>query len=710
MQPTSPSYVYCPGCGYVAPAAARFCAKCGTSIVGAAPASLPSADTTATGQAPAGAASSAAPSLCGGRYTNVMPLFDHGGMGLIFRARDSRRGQQPCVIKQLRPDPDLNESLFQREAAFLAQLRHPNLPACWDAFSENGTHYLVSDLIEGLSLQDMIEQRGPASESDVARWGIDLCDALVYLHSQQPPIIHRDIKPDNVIITPEGNAVLVDFGIARRYEAGRRDTMKMGTWGYLPPEQRAGRTEPRSDLYALGGTLYFALTGNDPQLLNIVDISLQWRDGVSFPPVRSTNPLVSAEMEAILLRATRVAVEERYPSARAMLDDLRNLPSTQQALLCPHCQAGNPLSAARCRACGKSLTTQMAPAAHRQPQHWLTFRGSAARTGITSDVLHPPLKHVWSFQAQGAFDGSPIINNGIISAGSRDGHLYALDGRAQREVWRYEAGAPLRSTPTLHGDTLFFGDDDGTMHAVQSTGGMGRWRVPLRGKIFASVAAGAGLIIGATQTGRIVALHPDNGDIIWEHFDGSPFYASPALLNNVVLVANGPGQVKGLEIASGKLLWTFQASGPVRATPACHDGMALIATLNGDMTLLNIHTGDRLWQRSLGVPISASPILTRDRAFACGQEGVIFALSRNGGDCLWTTKTSGQLAASPALCDTTLLVIDTEGVVMLIDAATGKVGAQLSLGAPVFASPAISGVWCVVGTRQGSIYLLEGQP
>ena len=629
-------------------------------------------------------------------------------MGLIFRARDSRRGQQPCVIKQLRLDPDLDERLFQREAAFLAQLRHPHLPACWDAFSENGAHYLVSDLIEGLALQDVIEQRGPASESDAVRWGIDLSDALVYLHSQQPPIIHRDIKPDNVIITPEGSAVLVDFGIARRYEAGRRDTMKMGTWGYLPPEQRAGRTEPRSDLYALGGTLYFALTGNDPQLLNIVDISLHWRDGISFPPVRSANPQVSAEMETMLLRATRVAVEERYPSARAMLDDLRNLPVTSQAVTCPHCQTGNPLAATRCHACGKSLTAQTA-SAQRQPHPWPSFRGSAARSGVTEDALRPPLKHAWSFQTQGAVDGSPIIQNGIIYVGSRDGHLYALDGQSQREVWRYNAGAALRSTPTLHGDTLFFGDDDGTMHAVQSTGGMGRWRVPLRGKIFASAAAGAGLIISATQAGRIVALSPSNGDIIWEHFDGSPFYASPAILSNLVIVANGSGQIKGLEVASGRPLWAFQASGQVRATPACQDGMALVAALDGSMTLLDSRTGERLWQRSLGTSMSASPVLTRGRAFAAGQEGAVFALSRTEGTHLWTTKTDGQIAASPVLCDTTLLVIDTDGRVTMIDAATGKVGAQLALGEAVFASPAISGAWCVVGTRQSSIFLLEGQ-
>jgi outer membrane protein assembly factor BamB len=712
MQASNLSYVYCPGCGYVAPATASFCVKCGASIVGAPPANIP-----APASAPNGPAIQAPPlqtmSLDGGRYTDVKPLSDRGGMGLIFRARDTHLGQQECIIKQLRPDPDLDEAMFEREAALLARLRHPNLPACWDHFSENGAHYLVSDFIQGVALQDLIEQQGQASERDVVRWGIDLCDALVYIHSQQPPIVHRDIKPDNVIITPEGNAVLVDFGIARRYEAGRHDTMKMGTWGYLPPEQKAGHTEPRSDLYALGATLYFALTANDPQLLNIFDINLQWRKGVSFPPARDANPQVSVQMETILAQATQVLVEERYPSARAMLDDLRNLQAAQQSQPCPHCQAANPATAVRCRVCGKSLTLQAAPpqaAAPRPPQNWGSFRGSAARTGVTADSLRPPLKNLWSFQAQGPIDGSPIINDGVIYVGSRDHSLYALDAKQQRELWRYNAGAPLRSTPTLHGDTLFFGDDDGTLHAVQSSGGTARWRVPLRGKIFASAAAGAGLIISASQAGRIVALNPTSGETIWEHFDGSPFYASPAVLNNLVIVANGPGQVKGLDIASGKLLWTFQASGQVRATPACHDGLALLAGLDGSVTLLDVRTGERLWQRSLGAPISASPILTRDRAFAVGQEGAVFALSRDSGSRLWTTKTTGQLAASPILGGPTLLVIDSEGVVLLLDANTGKIGFQLALGAPVFASPAVSGRWCLIGTRQGNICLLEGQP
>ncbi len=708
MQASNTSYVYCPGCGYVAPSTARFCVKCGASIAGAATASGPLPGQMSAGATPIAIQAPQAQQLAGGRYTNVAPLSDRGGMGLIFRARDSNRGNQPCVIKQLRPDPGLDEAMFQRETALLAQLRHPHIPACWDAFTENGTHYLVSDLIEGRALQDVIEQDGPARESDVIRWGIHLCDALVYIHSQQPPIVHRDMKPDNVIITPEGDAVLVDFGIARRYEAGKRDTMKIGTWGYLPPEQKAGRTEPRSDLYALGGTLYFALTGKDPQLINIMDINLQWRKDISFPPVRATNPSVSAELEAILLQATRVAVEQRYASASEMLGELRRLHTLQQTYPCPHCQQANPMSATHCSHCNKAL---IAPSAvQRPPQNWTSFRGNAARTGVSETAFHPPLKQVWNFHTQGAVDGSPVIANGIIYAASRDSALYALDIHTQRQLWRYPTGAPLRSTPTLHGDTIFLGDDDGILHAVQSMGGSARWRVTLGGKIFASVAADAEKIIAATQTGRAVALNPNNGEVIWEHVDGNPFYASPAIHTNLVILCNGQGQVKALDITTGKTRWTFQTAGPIRATPACQDGRVLVAGPDGSLALLESHSGESRWQRALGSPISASPVLTRDRVFVASQGGAIFALNCEDGQRLWASSVSGLIGASPVLCGTLLLVITNEGLISLLDAHSGKIEQQLALGAPVFASPAISGIWCVVGTQQGSVYLLEGQP
>ncbi len=700
----SPTHVYCPGCGYIAAAAARYCPKCGAALLGAPAAPVPAA--------PPGAASPV--TLDSGRYIDIKPLSDRGGMGLIFHARDIRGGYRECIIKQLRPDPDLNQALFEREAALLAYLHHDNIPACWDHFTENGAHYLVSEFIKGVALQDLIEKDGPASELDVIRWGIDLCNALIHTHSKHPPIIHRDIKPDNVIITPTGTAALVDFGIARNYTPGQQDTIKMGTWGYLPPEQKAGRTVPTSDLYALGATLYFALTANDPQLLPIFDINLHWHQGVSFPPARHWNSQVSTEMEAILAQATCVLVKDRYPSAQAMLDDMRNLQAAQASWPCLHCQTVNPRSATHCQRCGNQFISQRAlqsPSPRHPPsQNWGSFRGTAARAGVTSDCLAPPLRHIWSFQTQGPLDGSPIIHNGIIYVGSRDHWLYACDATNRRELWRYLAGAPLRSTPTLHGQTLFFGDDNGIMHAIQSLGGTARWRVPLYGKIFASAAIGAGFLITATQGGYISALNPISGETTWEHFDGNPFYASPAILGNLVIVANGVGQVKGLDITNGKLQWTFQASGQVRATPACHDGLVLCATLDGSVALLDILTGARLWQRSLGVPISASPILARERIFAVGQDGAIFALNRQNGNHIWTTKTTGQLAASPMLCGTTLLIIDTDGTILLLDADTGKIGFQHALGAPVFASPAVSGHWCVVGTRQGSVCLLESQP
>ena len=171
MQPSNLFHVYCPGCGYMTDANTRFCIKCGTSVIGAPQASSPTLLPPTSKPSPQLSPLSAF-SLDGGRYVDIKPLSDRGGMGLIFHAHDIRGGYRECIIKQLRPDPDLDQALFEREAALLATLHHDHIPACWDHFTENGAHYLVSEFIQGVALQDLIEQYGPASEHEVIRWGL----------------------------------------------------------------------------------------------------------------------------------------------------------------------------------------------------------------------------------------------------------------------------------------------------------------------------------------------------------------------------------------------------------------------------------------------------------------------------------------------------------------------------------------------------------
>jgi serine/threonine-protein kinase len=201
------------------------------------------------------------------RY-RIVNLLGQGGFGAVYRAWDVNL-KRPCAVKENLDTSPEAQAQFEREALILAGLIHPNLARVTDHFfvPDQG-QYLVMDFVEGEDLHQMIESSGgPISEQDAVRWVSQVCDALSYMHTQQPPIIHRDIKPANIKVTPEGKAMLVDFGIAKIYDPKLRTTVgaRAITPGYSPPEQYGqGKTDLRSDIFALGATMYTMLTARVP--------------------------------------------------------------------------------------------------------------------------------------------------------------------------------------------------------------------------------------------------------------------------------------------------------------------------------------------------------------------------------------------------------------------------------------------------------------
>jgi eukaryotic-like serine/threonine-protein kinase len=200
------------------------------------------------------------------RY-RILAVLGEGGMGAVYRAVHLALDQE-VAIKENRLASPASARQFEREARMMARLRHHNLPRVGDHFvTSDGAQCLVMDYIEGEDLGQVLKRTGPLSEPQALAWIGQVCDALAYLHSQEPPIIHRDIKPSNIKITPQGQVFLVDFGIAKVGDAGvPTATGALGvTPGFSPPEQYgSGGTDERSDVYALGATLYALLTGKCP--------------------------------------------------------------------------------------------------------------------------------------------------------------------------------------------------------------------------------------------------------------------------------------------------------------------------------------------------------------------------------------------------------------------------------------------------------------
>jgi len=248
------------------------------------------------------------------RY-RIVSLLGEGGFGAVYRAWDLNL-KRPCAVKEnLDTSPEAQEQ-FQREALILANLINPNLARVIDHFFlPNLGQYLVMDFVEGEDLFEILERtEKPIEVEDAVKWVSQVCDALTYMHSRTPPIIHRDIKPANIKITPEGNAMLVDFGIAKVYDPKLRTTVgaRAITPGYSPPEQYGqGKTDPRSDIYALGATMYTMLTDRVPP--DSVDILTGNQDVP--PPVRELNPAVSQELSDAVAKAMQVERNERFESA-----------------------------------------------------------------------------------------------------------------------------------------------------------------------------------------------------------------------------------------------------------------------------------------------------------------------------------------------------------------------------------------------------------
>lgn len=247
------------------------------------------------------------------RY-RIVEILGQGGMGSVYRAVDENLGVVVAIKENLFTTDEYARQ-FRLEAVILANLRHPNLPRVSDHFvlGDQG-QYLVMDFIEGEDLRSRMERLGMLPEEDAVHIGAAICDALAYLHTRKPPILHRDIKPGNVKITPDGHIFLVDFGLAKVYQSASQATTtgaRAMTPGYSPPEQYGtARTDPRTDIYSLGATLYAALTGIIPE-----DGLARAMDNAQLTPLRKRNSKVSRRLAAAIEKAMAVDPSDRFQTA-----------------------------------------------------------------------------------------------------------------------------------------------------------------------------------------------------------------------------------------------------------------------------------------------------------------------------------------------------------------------------------------------------------
>ena len=257
-------------------------------------------------------------SLIDGKY-KILNEVGHGGMSVVYLAMNERANKQ-WAIKEVRKDGvkdfEVVKQSLVAETNMLKKLSHPSLPDIVDVIDEDDRFLIVMDYIEGNSLKTALQEYGAQSQKNVIKWAKQLCDVLGYLHSQNPPIIYRDMKPANIMLKPDGNVVLIDFGTAREYKENNiEDTTCLGTMGYAAPEQFGGmgQTDARTDIYCLGATMYHLVTGMNP-----------CEPPYEIRPIREIDPTLSGGLERIITKCTQPDPNNRYQSAAELMYDLEH--------------------------------------------------------------------------------------------------------------------------------------------------------------------------------------------------------------------------------------------------------------------------------------------------------------------------------------------------------------------------------------------------
>jgi len=602
-----------------------------------------------------------------GRYV-IEGTLGIGGMSVVYRGRDLRFKDvvRPCAIKEMyQSAPDSNTRLlnlknFGREAGLLATLQHPAIPKVFDFFEENGRVYLILELIQGKDLETILSDAGgPLPEDRVARWAVQLCEVLAYLHRQKPePIVFRDMKPSNVMVTPDDRIVLIDFGIARSLVRTRGTVI--GTEGYSPPEQYKGIAEPQSDLYALGATLHHLLTASDPR----TETPFTFHER----PLRLLNPQISPEFAAVIEKALSYDMKNRWASAEEMRLALLQTPTL------------------RTHSDGATTAKKVA-----------LLRVSSA----------PTTELVWRFVCEDEVRSSPCVSNGMVFVGCYDTNLYAVDAGRGEFRWKYATEGGISSSPAVWNDIVVVGSEDGAVYACDIRRGTLRWTFRTGKPVRSSPRVLDRVIFIGSDDQHFYAIDGLRGAQIWKYRTWMPIRSSGCIVGESVYFGGGDGFVYALSIKNGGVRWKQRTQQPVISSPAFAENMVIVGSMDNTLYALDSEGGWPVWKFRTNHYVNSSPYVFGTRVFVGGVDGNLYAVELKNGKLGWKYDTGSQITSSPRVEQGRVYFGAADGCVYCLDAAHGTLIWRYETQGPVVSSPAISEGVVYIGSLDHALYALR---
>jgi outer membrane protein assembly factor BamB/tRNA A-37 threonylcarbamoyl transferase component Bud32 len=643
------------------------------------------------------------------RY-RVLDIRGVGGMSTVYKARDLRftSVDRLCAIKEMfnsAEDAKLRQvrlANFQREASLLATMTHSAIPRIYDYFEQQGTIYLVLELIHGEDLETLLSQNGgPFDQEKVVDWAIALCSVIAYLHNQKPePIIFRDLKPSNIMIRSDDESLmLVDFGIARSFAPQQKGTM-IGTEGYAPPEQYKGVADARGDIYALGATLHHLVTGSDPR--SETPFTFNQR------PPRKYNAALSQDFEELILRCVSYSPNDRPQCAedvRHILEQIRysthapQIPDLSPPPV-PTRQIGAVAAPERERSAGSNLlgdANQHGDAAIREvlpaepsggtaitekQLDWSIktgdeVRGSASYAGgsiyigsydgnlYALDDADGAVR--WRFKSQRGIVSRPAVHAEMVVFGSEDKTVYAVSRSSGRAIWSFRTDAPVRSSPFVDERCCIIGSDDGFVYRIDRAKGVVTWRYKTWAPVRSSPTVVDDKVLFGSDDGYLYTVHRENGSLIWRYQVGSPIISSPVVVGGQVIVGASDGVVRAFSLADGKVQWAAPTAKAVWASPAVEGDLAYVGSADGHMYALTLATGTIAWKAKVCRQITSTATIDGDKLYVGGNDAIFYCLNREDGTTGWTFGAGGPIVARPLLTDDHVVFGSFDGFVYALN-------------------------------------------
>ncbi len=606
------------------------------------------------------------------RYEVLGPL-GVGGMAHVFKARDLHL-ERVVALKVLRPHlTETDSERFRREIRALAQLNHPGIVAIYDLGSGDSV-YFAMELIEGGPITDLGPVDGDLEQlTRLLEAATTVAEALAYVH--RLGMVHRDLTPRNILLTPQGTPKVMDFGLVQLTETSKQLTrtgLTLGTPQYMAPEQATGEaTGAATDLYAFGAVLYRTLTGvsafegeNDqavlyqhvygkvsppselnpqvPEALSRLVMSLLEKEPARRP---ASGTAVAETLRAVLASVRRASVglpgagpgrHHAYPSGpplpqtigerwRANVGEGPQFPSGLTAaggfLLVG--QRSDALAVLRPADGAVHATFELGDEASQPP---LVVHGRVyvtSRDGSLQALSWPGGERLWAREDEDVVGASPYGRDVVVAAGDRL-ELWTAEGDAS---WRVDLGASAVTAPTLHRGLALAPTEDGWLHAVRLATGKHAFKVQV-GPMASPPSAVGGVALVPARAGELHAFDLEKRDVVWTYDLEGEQWSTPVVSQQYVYATSWGQRIHALTLASGDDVWTRPLPAAVTATPAMAAGALYVGTENGDVIALDGRSGRVLHSRRVASgAIQASPLPLGDAVFVAALDGTVVALS-----------------------------------------------------------------------------------